>query len=369
MSDLMSQLRETPLFRAALIVPTVIILVFSGFNLTAAPDASRAAAAMKVGIVNLDEGQVFPPIKVSERLMQGLGQQMPFSVIQYNDEPAAIAALEGGEVAAYILFPPEFSRQAFGDEPVGLSVVGAGNATMAEANIARQLPAMLEMGLAAGVNGLRLAMAKGQMPTGGLPVSMEAVQLHAPANPAAGMAGFAASYTIWLSTMVGGLLLFIATRGAGEARPLSVVRTVVPVVASGLATLILTTMLSLTSGLEAGFVGFWLMSWAIALSLAWLFAGLFAGFGFFALIVALPMVFYQGALGGTQIPATAAPDWLDALSLGLPFDHLGALLRSMILGGTTTPDWTLFAMTGALGLLLIWGGTRVWTRYGGNGDG
>ena len=347
------QLRQVPLFRAAMLVPAAIALVFSLFSLTAAPDAARLAGAINIGLVKLDTGMVFPPIKVSDRLQQGLAQQVPFGLTEFTDENSARAALEAGNIAAFVVFPEEFSQQAFSDEPVKFSVVTAGNLTLAEAKIAEQMPSMLQSGIAAAVNGLRLAIAKGQIPTGALPVELSVERLYVPKNPSASVAPFASAYTIWLGAMVGGLLLFLSTRTVGSPRDRAVLRTLLPIGVSGLSSLVLTTIVASTAGLQVGFLGFWITAWTISLVLAWFFGGFLAVLRLPGLIILIPLVFYQAALGGTQMPAAAAPEWLVAMVGSLPFEHVGAVLRAQIIGGAAGLDLVLAGATALLGLVLI----------------
>jgi ABC-2 type transport system permease protein len=364
MKSVITDVRHNPLFRAAVIVPSLIVLVFSLFNLTSAPDQERVANAVKVGIVNLDAGMTFPPINVAKRLTAGLEGQLPFLLRPFEDEASARAALETQEITAFVMFPEAFTKQVMGEDTVDFTVVGAGNTTMAEARIAQQMPMLLQMGIAAAVSSVRLAIAKGQLPTGALPVNMTAEFIHSPANPAATMAPFAASYTLWLSSMVGAILLFVVSRPIGSVPDRVTLRSVLPVAVTGIATLILTVTIGATAGITGGWLTFWLTVWPLALALTWLVSGLLALFGLVSILVVLPIAFYQVVLGGTQMPATAAPTWLAWMVDFAPFDHIGALLRSLILGGPATPDWVLIGGSAAVGLALIWIGTAIWARRG-----
>lgn len=362
MMTALSDVRHSLLFRAALIVPSAIVLVFSLFNLSAAPDPARIAGAIEIGFVKLDTGMTFPPIKVSDRLQQGLSGQLPFSIREFEDEATARTALEAQEIAAFVLFPPEFSSQVFGDEPVDFKVVGAGNLTVAESRLAEQMPMMLQSGIAAAVSSLRLALAKGQMPTGQLPVNMSAEMVHPTANAAAAMAPFAASYTIWLSSMVGAVLLYLASRAVEAGQGRALLRTVFPVAATGAASLCLTFVVASTAGIDVGFLQFWLLVWALGLALAWFLGGLIAVFGLPVLVLVVPLVFYQAVLGGTQMPAAAAPQWLGWVSALAPFDDIGAMMRSLIIGGTVAPNWAWLGLIGVAGMAMIWAGTMIWAR-------
>ena len=54
--------RRSKLFKAAIIVPTLIALIFSIFNLTAPNDPEKISSNFRLGIVNLDTGSSFPLI-------------------------------------------------------------------------------------------------------------------------------------------------------------------------------------------------------------------------------------------------------------------------------------------------------------------
>jgi hypothetical protein len=60
MASSINDFRRSKLFRAAIIVPTVIALIFSIFNLTAPNDPEKISSNFKLGIVNLDTSTSFP---------------------------------------------------------------------------------------------------------------------------------------------------------------------------------------------------------------------------------------------------------------------------------------------------------------------
>ena len=92
---------------------------------------------------------------------------------------------------------------------------------------------------------------------------------------------------------------------------------------------------------------------------SWLLAGLFALFRMFALILVLPIVFYQGAIGGTQAPVAAAPKWLRNIAEAIPFDAVGEIYRGAIIVGTGDFPATTILLTAGIGLLLIWLGSLM----------
>ena len=53
-------IREQPMLRTAIFVPSVVALIFVLLNLTAAVDQGRAFGALVVGIANLDTGAQGP---------------------------------------------------------------------------------------------------------------------------------------------------------------------------------------------------------------------------------------------------------------------------------------------------------------------
>ncbi len=110
MPSLIQTFLSAPLARPAMIVPTLIMLVFSVFTLTAPMSPERLAPTITLGIVNQDEGLTMPPIKISERLLAGLSGQMPFQTRAFETPEAAEAALAAGAVSVVVGFPAEFSR-------------------------------------------------------------------------------------------------------------------------------------------------------------------------------------------------------------------------------------------------------------------
>jgi hypothetical protein len=345
--------KDHPLARPALIVPAVIMLIFSLFNLTAPPDPARSAAAFRLGIVNMDEGLTFPPITVADRVIEGLGGTLPFEVTLFEAVEPAEAALDQGAVAALVVFPPEFSKQAIGDEAFEIAVWNAQHLSIAETQMAGQLPGMIQMAMSAGVANLRLALAKGRLPTGTLPVTARVTTLHAADHAAKLPAPFVLTFTTWLAAMVGALLLVLAT-GGQPARAAAAIRTVLPVASFGLGAVVLALVVAATTSDWALFVPVLLAVWPVALALGWLMAGVMALIGPVALLILLPVVFYQSALGGAMAPVAAAPGWLAQFADWVPFDRLGAFYRGVIHGVDTPMPVQWLAGSAVLGLILIW---------------
>jgi hypothetical protein len=344
---------QRPMARPALIVPTVIMLIFSLFNLTAPPDPARSAAAFRLGIVNLDEGLTFPPIRVADKLLENLPNTLPFQIMSFDAEEAARAALEQGQVAAVVILPAEFSKLAFGDQSFEIAVWNAQHLTVAETQMAGQLPIMLQMAMSAGVASLRLALAKGRLPDGKLPVTTVVTTLHEVDNTAKLPAPFVLLFTTWLAAMVGALLLALSTRGLGRTGA-AAIRTAVPVVSFGLGALVLATVVAAATS-DWGLLGpVFLAVWPTALALGWLMTGILTLVGPVAVVVLLPVVFYQSALGGVMAPVAAAPAWLAGLGADVPFDALGGYYRGVVHGTGAAMPVAWLGAAAALGLTLIW---------------
>ena len=344
---------QRPMARPALIVPTAIMLIFSLFNLTAPPDPARSAASFRLAIVNLDEGLTFPPIRVADKLLENLPNTLPFQLTTFDAEEVARAALDQGEVAAVVVLPADFSKQAISDQPFEIAVWNAQHLTVAETQIAGQLPMMLQMALSAGVANLRLALAKGRLPDGKLPVTTAVTTLHKAENTAKLPAPFVLLFTTWLAAMVGALLLALSTRGLARGGA-AVIRTVLPVISLGVAALVISGVVAGATADRGLFVPVLLAVWPTALALGWLMTGILALIGPIALLVLLPVVFYQSALGGVMAPVAAAPAWLARVGEAVPFDAVGAFYRGVIHGtGTPMPvDW--LGGAAVLGVALIW---------------
>ena len=359
MKDVLRNLRTDPMSRTALIVPTLIMLIFSIFNLSAPPDPVRQAASFQLGIVNLDKGSIVPPIKVSEKALDGLLGNLPFSVSQFDTMDTAKEALEVGDVAAVLIFPENFSKAALSSEKVEVEFWNSQHLTITETAIGGQLPTMLQLGMSAAVASLREALANGRLPSPEMPVSVNVETFHKVQSNALLVAPFVMTSTTWLAAMVGAIMLFLATKDIPHGTTKAMVRTILPVISLGIASFALSIVVAIATGDGALVLPVWMIVWAAAVCIGWLINGLFAVFGFWALLVVLPAAFYQPAVGGVQAPLSATPDWLRSIAEVLPFDQLGAVYRGIILGGGAGIPFALLMWVGASGLALIWLGTVV----------
>jgi len=358
MSSSIDQFRRSELFKPAIMVPAMIMLIFSLFNLTAPADPKRTAAAFNLGVVNQDEGLTFPPMKLASLAMEGIAGSMPFTVTVLDDPEIARAALESGDVATVILFPADFSKLAVSDKNFSIEIWNTQHLTVAETQMASQLPMMIQMALSSGVSNLRLAISKGQMPSLDLTVTANVETLHRAENTATLPAPFVMTFTSWLAAMVGTILLFLATSQMASLNR-AYVRTLVPVMTMGLASFVLALVVVSTTLQWAQFIGIWLNVWIVSLCLVWLFMGIFELVGLWSLIVILPTVFYQSVLGGSMAPVAAAPDWLREIGEVIPFDSIGAAYRGVMYEASGGLPFIWLLSAALIGIILIWSSAIV----------
>ena len=274
MSNLFKTFIAAPMAKQAIIVPIAIMLIFSVFNLTAPMDPARSAQAVTLGLVNNDEGLPMPPIKVSERMLSGMGDQLPFSTQAFDDREAAVAALQAGEVSVVLVFPPAFSSQAFRGDQARFEIVTSSAATIAEVQMAQQLERMLPAAMSAGVASMRLAME--QMPTGEMPVAADVTPLGEVEPMARLQAPFAMLYTTWLAALVGAIMMTLATRSIAGRGAAAAARTVLPILITGAASLCLALVVGATAG-WGSFLPAWLVVWPTAIALTWGFVDRLGG--------------------------------------------------------------------------------------------
>ncbi len=89
--------RRSNLFRAAIIVPTLIALIFSIFNLTAPNDPEKISSNFRLGIVNLDSSTSFPI--TSTQAIKAISRSLPFRVKLFKDSEGAETALSNGQIS------------------------------------------------------------------------------------------------------------------------------------------------------------------------------------------------------------------------------------------------------------------------------
>ena len=209
-------LREEATFSGAVIAPIAIVLIFVFFNMTSQVAQSDAAAAMTLGVVNLDEGVPGPgPLgttKISEQLMANMGPQLPIATAPYASEAEGVAAVDAGDASMLLIVPKEFSAKAMAGEPTAVRVVNTQHLSVAEAQFGAALPGQLQANMSLAVTLVRQALARGVPPNPGapLPVSAEVQTLHAVTDGRALLAPFVLMFPVWLSALVGAIMLHVA---------------------------------------------------------------------------------------------------------------------------------------------------------------
>ena len=343
--------RRSKLFKAAIIVPTLIALIFSIFNLTAPNDPEKISSNFRLGIVNLDAGSSFPLI--STQAIKAISRSLPFRVGLFKDSETAKMALSNGEISSIIIFPEDFSDLALSENNLNIKVINSDHLTVSETQIASQLPSTFQLGLSAFVSNLRLAKIQNVVPNSQMPVQVELENLYEAQSLASMPSPFVMSFITWLSTMVGSVLLFLATNQMTLLNR-AYVRTVIPVMTMGASSLALALIVTFTTMQWEVFFMSWFFLWVISVCLSWFFLGIFSTIGLIALLVILPVVFYQPALSGTMIPLAAAPEWLELIGSSVPFDSIGRAYRSVIFGSSGGLPILWLGASAFIGLFLNW---------------
>ena len=352
MPSSISQFRRSELFKPAIIVPIVIMLFFSIFNLTAPSDPARIAYAFELGIVNKDIGPSLP--LVSNQAIKTLSKSLPFRLTIIKDSATAREALSRGEIASVITFPENFSQLALSDEKLNIEILNSQHLTISETQISSQLPGTIQMALSTFIANLRLAKSNNQAPVSGMLVNTNIETLYSAKSLASVPSPFVMSFTSWLASMVGSILLFLATK----QMPLlnrAYLRTIIPIMVMGSASLVLAIVITLTTLQWESFLMAWLSVWLVSVCLSWLFLGVFEIIGLAALLIILPVVQYQSVLSGSMMPISAAPEWLELIGNSVPFDAIGGAYRAVIFGSDGNLPFTWLLGAALIGLFLSWG--------------
>ncbi len=359
MHALVNSLRASPFFRGAIAAPVVLMFVFSFFTLTAAPDPARIAKAITLGIVNLDEGAPLLPIKVGDQLVSGLSARAPFATRALATEAEGRAALDAGEVSALLILPAGFTQAVAqrGAVPVPVTIVTSQHLSAMESQLAAAIPGQLQLG----INTALAMMAKMFGIQGAPTVEATLETLHTSPSGAASLAPVTATQAIWLAGFVGALMLFLATRrAAAPASAVALLRSVVPLGSTLLATLVLALTIASVTGEWSTFLPLWGAGWLAAYAVTLVAAGAFALLGLWAIVIVLPLAFWQPILSGAQMPLAGAPDWLRAIGELAPFDVVPAAFRAILIGGTDHGFLPAAAWAVVAGLALVWAGTYAW---------
>ncbi len=364
MRELLERIRKGPTFPPAIIAPVLIMLVFSLFNLTAPMDPAKLPAAVTIGVVNRDAGLPLVPLKMSDMMLQGMRANLPFHVAEFDDDAAARAALTEGEVAAVLELPQDFTANVTSGAPITVRILNGQHLSLAETQLSGALPQQLQAAMTGAIATVRLAAAQGRPPSLEPAVRVETETLFPASGPAALASPIVMVFATWLASFVGALMFFAATRPhltSSTAVPLAVVRSLLPVAVAGPASLVLAIVVASAAHVWGSFFALWGLAWLATTAITLLIAGAFALFDLWAIVVVLPLVFYQSILGGAQAPIAAAPDWLRGLGEALPFSALSRGYRAVVIGG---PDGAvpvgLLLVVAAIGVVLIFAGTGLW---------
>jgi len=344
--------RRSGLFKPAIIVPTIIMLFFSLFNLTAPQDPARIASSFELGIVNQDIGPSLP--LASTQAIKILSKSLPFRLTLIDDRESAKEALSRGDVGAILIFPENFTQLTFSDNNLTIEIINSQHLTISETQMAAQLPSTIQMVLSTFISNLRLAKSNNETPNSGLLVSANIETLYSAKSLASTPSPFVMSFTSWLASMVGSILLFLGTKQMPFLNR-AYLRTIGPIMIMGFASLVLALVITLTTLQWAAFLMIWLSVWLVCVCLSWFFLGVFEIIGLSALLIILPAVQYQSVLSGSMMPISAAPEWLEYIGNAVPFDSIGTAYRAVIFGSDASLPYTWLLGSALIGLFLSWG--------------
>ena len=258
---------------------------------------------------------------------------LPFATQTFADEATAREALDNGEIAAAIVLPADFSQSVLGGGTVNAAVLRSDHLSAVEVQFGRALQGQIQGALALAVVGVRSAMAgapaAGAPAAGAPPVLVKANTLHAVTDARLLQAPFVLSFAAWMAGLIGSIMLFIGSRGilnAGAARDVAVLRTAIPVVAALGSSLIAILMVGLVTGRWEGFLELWAFQWLVVGTAMMTLSAILSVLGFAGILVAVPLVFYQGAVSGNLAPSGAAPDWIAWLGDILPLEQMAMVL-------------------------------------------
>ena len=414
---LSEMMRAHPILRGALIAPSVAVLIFSFFNLTASVDQNAALQRLTLAVVNDDQGVPLPIgglLRIADQALSSLQRQLPVGTEKFPDVATALDALDRGEVVAVLVFPPDFSRAVAEGITSTAQLINSDHLSVLESQVGRTLPGQLQAALSLVAVGARAQLAAQRiavpaagappappapgtpvvpavrvppvavtpldplLPPGapvqaagqaaaqsGPPVLVVASTLHAAANVRMLQAPFVMSFASWMGALIGSVLLFIGTRTPsreGHLGSVLIARTAIPVLASVLAALAGVLTVAWLTGVWVNFWELWAFRWLVSASAMMLITGLFSLFGFLAFAAAIPLVFYQSQVAGLLAPPTAAPEWIAWLGR-LPFHETTQGLRELLIGGPEgSVPWARVGYLLLAALVLTLAGTVIWGR-------
>ena len=414
---LSEMMRAQPILRGALIAPSLVVLIFVFFNLTATVDQNAVVQRLTVGIVNLDEGVTLAgagPVRVADQAVAALERQLPLSTIKFPDEASATAALDRGVIVAALILPPDFSRTIASGATAQARVINTDHLSVLETQVGRTVAGQLQAALTVAVLTARTQFATrqgtvvaapaapaapGLVPAvpvplvtvtpldappaplppatatnvppapaaAGPPLVVATTALHAAANPALLQAPFVLSFASWMGSLIGGILLFIGTRPLlreGATGSVAMARTLIPVLATVLAALMGVLLVGWLGEAWEYFWELWAFRWLVMAATMATITALFSVMGFLAFVVAVPLVFYQTLLAGFLAPPSAVPGWLAWLDRA-PFYETTVALRTLLIGGPANAiPWTALGVVLGGAIVATWVGTLVWSRRG-----
>ena len=366
--------RSRPILRGAVLLPAAITLIFGFFNLSSVVEPEKALATLELGVVNLDEGAPGPggtPIAIGGRIVAGLGTQLPMKTREFPDEATALDALDMGQISAAIVLQKDFSLAILAGGSPNVKVWKTDHLSLMEMQFARALPAQIQLGLSTAVLAARAQLSAAGSASASAastgpplpPVQISAESLHTVVNTRILQAPIVIGFASWLAGLVGAVLLFQGTQAElhrGSAPLIAAVRGSVPVLASLLSGFAVVLVLGVVSGAWDGFWEIWAFRGLVGAAAMALFTALFAVLGWFALVVALPLAFYQGLASGIVVPVGAAPEWATWMNNVLPLPEIAVGTRTLLIGG---PDgsipWASVTGTWVVAVLVMWAVTIV----------
>jgi hypothetical protein len=418
---LSEMMRAQPILRGALIAPSLVVLIFVFFNLTASVDQNALIGRLTVGIVNLDEGVTLPgigPIHIADQAVAALERQLPLATTKLPDEASAAAALERGVIVAALILPVDFSRTVATGATAQARVLNSDHLSALETQVGRTVAGQLQAALTVAVLTARTQLVARQVPTvappgppataanpnavpavpvppvtvtpleaapapippavgnnvppppspTGPPVLVTTTALFAASNPVLLQAPFVLSFASWMGSLIGAILLFFGTRpllrGGGATASVAIARTMIPLLATVLAALMGVLLVAWLADAWTHFWELWAFRWLTMAAIMATMTALFSLFGVLAFFVAVPLVFYQSLLAGLLAPPTAAPEWL-AWAAGAPFHETTVALRSLLIGGPQNViPWTQLGIVLGVAIVAVWFGTLLWSRRG-----
>lgn len=416
--------RANPMLRGALLAPSLVVLIFGLFNLTAVVDQAAVVRTLTLAVVNLDAGVPAPPpvgtFRLADRAVAALEGQMPLRTARFADAASATKALEEGLAVAVLILPADFTATAVAGNPPTVAVVVSEHLSLLETQVSRQLPQQVQAALSLVVLVARpqlAALRQGAPPAArpapaqattprqpGEPVvpavpvpavavrsldappatPLDAIGIPAdpslPAAPAAPLqvvtttlhaapdalllqAPFVMGFASWMGALIGSILLFFGTRPALAAGNVAVVlgaRTLFPLLAAVLAALIGVVTVAALTDTWDHFWQLWAFRGLVMAAALCTVTALFSVLGVFAFLLAVPLVFYQSTVAGALTPPAAAPAWLGWLGQ-LPLADMTRGARALLIGGPADAvQWSNIALLLGAALVAVWAGTVLW---------